>query len=501
MQTVPGCNLWWLALALWSTWLCGFITTTATAQSPDGPVISKPAVGLSGSGLRGLDRIGLPVAHVEQAIALSAGYGFLNDFGPAADDSHRVLGRAAVGLSLSESFAVAVEAAGRLDAHPSEPDNSSDSYISAVGEPRITGRFGHELSSTLQIGADLKVLIPGTSAPSIDPSGISVDLVGQAALLHSWPVSVHLLGGFRLDRTRNLSPDRTRLRVGDQIGLGLSEGNQVLMGVGVHYTATPALQTFAEWTYDWIYQEVAALESPMRLVLGVRYHLQDNLALSLLAQGSLSKRPELGPEAPLVPIEPRVQIIAGLRYAFGGPATEPTELDTRKASPLRGTLVDEDGKPVRGATIRLETSHSNRLLLSRSSASGAFHFPEVPHGPLVLMVAAKNYEPATWTAHHRLGATLAPHTLIARSTHGQLRGLIRSWSSKPLAALVWVQDMEKRTVAKLHAAADGTFQTELAPDTYLVRISATKHRPQVRQVEIRRRGVTVLNVDLRPSRK
>jgi hypothetical protein len=76
---------------------------------------------------------------------------------------------------------------------------------------------------------------------------------------------------------------------------------------------------------------------------------------------------------------------------------------------------------------------------------------------------------------------------------GQLRGLVRSLTGRPLAAELTIEPGGLRT----RCDARGQFEIDLPPGEYVVSITAPRHKRQSRRVKVEEDGVTIVNVDLR----
>ena len=469
-------------------------------------------IGLSGGALRGLDRIGLPVHGEGMAMAIGTGYGFTERFDEVAGTSHRVLGRAAISGGINDFLALAAEVNGHLDAHPGE---AGVAYVSAIGEPRLSARLGFEPTKDMQLGGELSVRFPGTAAPSLRLEATTAELLAQLALLHFRPLTLHAHAGFRLDNSEKVAPDLSRLRAGDRVGLGLSSAHQALLAIGAHHAFSDRWQAFAEASWDLMVEKAKLLQSPLRLGFGGRYGHPDALSLELLATFSLSRRPDIDPRKPLIPIEPRVQLVFGIRYAFQGlpqrraeRAPEPRPQPPKPppppptSGPLWGTVADGFNAPLANITVRLSDPAGGKERTATSDERGHFEFTDVPFGPVQLTANGEGFEEARWSVEHgeTQGAT-QPQVLLPSPTTGQLRGVIRSWNSEPLAANVRVKDSDRKVVFRGTADTSGKLALDLPPGRYEIHISAPGQQAQTRRVRLRERGVTILNVDLRPERR
>jgi hypothetical protein len=94
-------------------------------------------------------------------------------------------------------------------------------------------------------------------------------------------------------------------------------------------------------------------------------------------------------------------------------------------------------------------------------------------------------------------AVVLPLVMKKAIRPGQLRGLVRSFSGKPLAATIRVEPIGVETKTD----ADGTFQVEVPPGSYEIVVGAAGHAGQRRPVQVEENGVTILNADLRPGKE
>jgi hypothetical protein len=158
-----------------------------------------PALGTSGSGMRGLVFTGLPISEPELNLSLRLGYGMTEAF--TDDDGAHHRGQATFGAAYAPlpwlSFALRLD--GRLEMHPDDGEGPHDA---GFGDPRIYARAGHALSPELSIGGELGAWFPGTDAPSIEPGATSAEARGLFAYTPQgtgWTLLAS--AGFRLDNS------------------------------------------------------------------------------------------------------------------------------------------------------------------------------------------------------------------------------------------------------------------------------------------------------------
>jgi uncharacterized membrane protein len=93
---------------------------------------------------------------------------------------------------------------------------------------------------------------------------------------------------------------------------------------------------------------------------------------------------------------------------------------------------------------------------------------------------------------------VAARALVAKTSIGVLRGLIRSFASEPLeGAEVTAVEVKTGKATQIKADAEGEFEVELPPGRYRVTIRASGYRTHNRAMKIAANNVAILNVDLR----
>jgi Carboxypeptidase regulatory-like domain len=494
-------------------WTC-LLLTAATGLA----VGQAPPVGTASSGMRGLVHTGLPISTRELNLNGNAGYGFTEPIDPGESPHHR--GQASFGASIAPwpFLAFALRFDGRLEVHP---DDDGVTHSAGFGDPRLFVRAGHALSPSVSVGGELGVWFPGTEAPSLVPDATSP----EARVLFAYtpqgsPWALLAASGFRLDNSGNAAPDLTRLRLGDRVSLGMSDSNAVLIALGAARRFGSAVEVFAEASADLLVGPDAPelAQSPLRAALGGRYFLSRALQAEFTATVSLSQRPPVGPTDPLVPIEPRVQGVLGLRYSFdlepgatevapppdskpkAAVAVVPALPKSPQVATVAGVLTDDGGEPLPDARIRLRGADGVEHELI-SDAEGRYSFADVPVGPASLEVSATGFQTQAWEIDVQPGlAPEAARALVPKTDVGVLRGLVRSFTSEPLRAQIVVQDKRKKVVASLDSAEDGRFELELAPGNYRVTIKSSGFRVHERQIKVEGNGVSILNVDMREQK-
>lgn len=456
--------------------------------------------------LPGLVRLGVP-APLARGFALSAAgsYGYTGDVLGDADAHHRAGGTLALSFRPRAWLGLALRLDGRHDAHSGSSAGKDDGWI---GDTRLELRLVAPRAAALPAlawGGSVTAWFPSARPFSPEADAVSFDLEGWLG----WHVGSHLElvggAGVRLDRSAaSAPPDAERLSRADRLALGVGDGPMLLLGAGVFWTGRAAT-LYGEWTWDMPVGEGAPrpLESPMRADAGLRWRASSlgRPTFELSAEVALSKRPDLMAEVPLVPVEPRVTLLAAASWSFGGgravTIAHPPDGGGAVAAPptqhVRGRLVTPTGEPLAGVRVHIGDRATT------TDAQGGFELDGVPAGEVRLEADL----PLPWA---RISTTVvvggtAPLVLgdvpVERALPpGQIRGVVRTLTGKPVRADVTLLPIGQHLVA----GEAGDFRIDVPPGEYDVVVEAPGFAPQKRHVVVDENGVTVLNVDLRKAR-
>lgn len=146
------------------------------------------------------------------------------------------------------------------------------------------------------------------------------------------------------------------------------------------------------------------------------------------------------------------------------------DLRLTSAGGLSGTVTDEAGAPVRGATVILTSTAGAVVAARRSNERGAYVVTDVPPGQYTLTVTATGFDPTAVTIElPRTG--LARYDPVLGTQFGVLRGTaIHEADGRPLADIrVRLVDADGRHVATVHTGPDGRYEFgRLGGGRYLV---------------------------------
>ena len=482
------------------------------AADADVPVASDGA-----DALPDLVRVGV-AGPLDPGLTLSAlvGYGYTGAVIASSDSHQRAAVNVAGSVRLLPWLAVSARFSGRYDRHTAPPNGTDAGW---VGDPRAAIRAVTGLGGGLWLGAQVGVWLPGGDAPSIDPSAATVSARGLA----SWQVNHDLVLsgqlGYRLDRSARSAPDADLLSASDRLALGVSQFNAALVGAGASLAVSRRVAIAGEWSWDRMLGSGAprGRSSPMRVGAAVRVALAPGLDGQILGQVSLSRSPDLGAMAPLYPVEPRLLVMAGVTvHLFDSRSTRARaagehgadtgatgagehrgDAGASSAAPDTGSVEvavsGPDGTPVEGAEVTL-TQGQAAPRQAWTDAAGQARFDDVPVGQAHLAIRHAGDRDADLTVEVGANAAATGRVELEHALPpGQLRGVVRSFRGRPVAAQLTLAPLGLTVTCDAH----GEFQLDVPPGSYQVSIAAPGFARQTRRVKIEQNGVTILNVDLR----
>ncbi len=482
-------------------------------EAPPGvPEGNVAELGVAQDGLSGFIRTPSALrARRKIALAGNFAYGYTEDQGALDNGSHhRISGGVAVGVQPLDWLGFSAGLEGRADFH-GEDDLGPDDGKS--GQPRFGARATYAFSDDLGVGLDIRMGIPGSSAPSFDFGTLALDTTAIATyrFLEAFYVGTRL--GFRYDRSAQSIDDPGALRQGDRIAIGISEYNALLFALAFAYQRGP-LELLLDYSLDFLVGSGAPpfAQSPSRINMGARYAVLTSLQLEGGVEVVPSSRPPSAPTDPLVPIEPRLSVLLGVRYVL--PVWQKVSEETpsvagkAEAEPEAQTVTlalavvaSDDERPI-AASVTLQAvdapEDAERALYTReANADGTLTLSDLVPGEYTLSVTAEGFEPNVQklTLTSDVPSRELAIALDVAVPPGQLRGVIRSFNGVALSAQVKVSPGDHA----LSTDEDGEFSIDLEPGEYTVQIDATGYKPQTRTVVLEENGVTILNADLRKN--
>jgi hypothetical protein len=457
-------------------------------------------LGDTSAALPGIHRVGVAaVGRPRISGALTTGYGLTEAQSESDGTHHRFLAIPAIGFVPMRWVQGGFRADIRYDRHAEGEDG-------VVADPRFLLRAGEVLNGGFHLGAEAGVWVPGTETSGASFEAISPELRVLGALDRGrFLAASHV--GYRFDRSKAAGADADRLSFSDRLSVGLNEFDAALFGLGFAYGFGRTEALFEVSADVFVGSGAPAVtQSPLRASAGLRHAFFDSLALELLAEAVMSARPDLGPDAPLVAVEPRFTILTGLRSRFELVRASSVDVprDRVESSPTETpapeppetidytiTVVDEAGNPIAGARVQIQAGDVKREAVEPKR--GHYLFADVTPGRVTLTVQSDKHEPVQRDVEigQRSGEALQIR-VDPLLPSAQLRGLVRSADRKPLKASIRIEPL----AVEVTTDADGFFEVDVLPGKYDVVIDAAGYRPQSRRIEVEKDGVFVINAEL-----
>lgn len=469
-----------------------------------GPSLAVEA-GLGEAARPALRRVAAPEAGEPGSLAVAADLsGGVTEGLSDTDSAHtRVAAGVAATVDAARWLDFGARLRGRYDTHPRDADGKDDGFLF---QPELSTRLAWQ-SGALGYGFEAAAWLPGGADVSASLSGLSAD--GRVLLSHhSAKVLFAGYAGYRLDRSANVAGDVTRLRLGDRSALGLSDYDALLAGLGVGYVVGRAL-LFGEVSAQVLLGSPKLAASPLWLSVGGRLPfgppgLSGEVALDALA----SLRPEVANGTTLFPIEPRLTLNLGLRYRFGehqqsappAPAPAPPP-GPRAPSPalvvqpeptiVELELLDDRGQPLQRAQATVTQGDTETALVE--TTPGHYRLLDAHPGRAKLRVRAEGFQPLEREIDVSSGKTAKIDVSVEPALPaGQVRGLVRSFRGKPLAASIRLEP----SAVTAQTDGEGFFQIDVPPGEYEVVIEAPGYQAQRRRAKVEQQGVVIVNADL-----
>lgn len=380
-------------------------------------------------------RVPLLERHDRVRLVPSASYGFTESVLSTNDSHHRASVGAGVAASTESGFAGELRMDARYDKHLGDEKDDG-----GVIDARTLARYTRALNPKVALGAQLGLWVPGENAPKPAFAASTVDALAIVGLTPSERISFTFNAGYRLDQSAKSVSAPERLSEADWVGLGLSDFDALLLGLGLQHSLD-SFRWFGELTGDLLVGSGAPTltRSPLRVALGASTELGSPATRgSLIAQALLSKRVPVDVNAALVPFEPRFTMMFAVSQDFDWGQEQAVAEPTPTKAPEPERVAEPAPAPA----------------------------PAPPVLPL-----------------------------------GVLRVLVRDTDrGEAVAARVRVTTAAGEAVtAEQKPGPRGGIEVELTPGSYEVEISADGFASQRRRLSIDEHGVTVINIDLRPK--
>lgn len=477
------CRRWLTVRASLALVILTLVPALATADEGRG---SGDTFGLGSRALPALSRVAVagPLT-TGFAAAITAGVGYSGAVLDEDDAHQRASAKLAVSYRPVSWLGVALAMDGRFDHH----SGTAGSDSGWVGDPRAVVRASRQFSDSTSVGGELSLWLPGGDAPSVE---FDAATVGARLLVAYQPpakragVFGHL--GLLIDRSARSVTGAGTLSTADRLALEVADAHAVLLGAGASYDVGQS-QLFGELSWDLYIGNDAPppLASPLRVGAGAKMPVGDRYQLWGLFEVSPGSRPEIGPMAPLFPIEPRVRLAVGIGYAIPR-SRSPAHDGDHPMGQISGRVETADGAGVAGAVIEMGSRRVTTF------ADGTFVIESAPAGEVTVKVSGQGFRPGEATTTVTPGERATLHVVLAPDAPaGEVRGLVQSFAGAPLGATIRVAPGDKVVTA----GDDGRFAVDLAPGTYTVDITEDGYRHQQRTIVVEENGVTILNVDLR----
>jgi hypothetical protein len=453
----------------------------------------------------------------------------------------RALANVAGAYGITPTLTVGLSLDGYYDRHAGFPtgpssgcgDTCEEGY---VGAPHLSGRYVRRVGD-VAVGAHAELWIPGDQMPSLKLGATSLELRGLVSL-HVGPGLLSIDAGLRLDNTGKTTNDIVSLTVPDRVSYGSSDYHALV--AGLHYAVIVSSRL-------WVAGESSVARFIGRPPAG-RADLEDGRWLARLG-GSVGyaftphwhaiafidavKSPgvldtqAMANEIPLIPYEPVLTTGLGVQARFGGGSASPSRADAQRRScwdtpagceseeqplvgAIAGTVLDDDGKPLGGATVTITGKATGVSAMATTSADGTYAITNIRLGKrtltptrigptstdtleeteLEMRIEADGRDPVvSRITAPKPGQNAVPAvTLQPTLPSGQVKGIVRTRRGEPIAnAVIDVVPGEATAIS----GVDGTFAIDLVPGTYKVTAKAPGYKAQQLQVTIDPNGVSL----------
>jgi uncharacterized membrane protein len=154
-------------------------------------------------------------------------------------------------------------------------------------------------------------------------------------------------------------------------------------------------------------------------------------------------------------------------------------------------VTGQGGAKITGGAVEIRSGDKTERV--EAGEDGGFPARTLPAGTVHVTVSAEGFTPAERDISIEQGKKLElAIELSPAPPSGQLRGLVRSFNGRGVAASIRVDPLG----VEAKADTDGNFTIDVPPGNYEITIRAEHFKAQHRKVHIDQNGVTVLNAEL-----
>ena len=166
---------------------------------------------------------------------------------------------------------------------------------------------------------------------------------------------------------------------------------------------------------------------------------------------------------------------------------------------VHGRVRGGEGGPVAGAALTLIDLGGRQVDRASTRADGSYMLAAPGSGPYMLIAAADGHQPQAATV--MVGDEPLGYDVTLLGTSG-LSGIVRSATTgaRVKGAMVVVTDAHGEVIASAETGQDGEFSfDDLVSGTFVVAVSARRHRPCATPVDVAGQGTTHCEVELPPA--
>lgn len=487
---------------------------------------SRLEVGQSVVGQPGVVRTlaGTPAVRGTWVVGAAGAYGWqadvFEDDEATKDALHRSWGRLSLAYAPWTFLQVAISLDERVGTYVHEGAGRGNLVAGAVGDPRLSLRTGWRLGRGVSLGGQVGVLFPsglgvfeaagGAISPSVD---LAVSFTPER-----FPLGVHLQVGYLHNRTSEVfrgvqdPSDAAMALSGATVAM-----HHLTLGLAIEYRVGPAAP-YVELTGDVPFGARGPEHAWLLVGFGSRFWLGPRDAVQLTAglevralDGGFDPGRDplvvwespplvgamlgLSVRLPIRRAEPEGPVEGGAGAAGGAGGPGPGEgggATPAAAGRIIGRVTCADGPCGRGTVVEVVGTGGSPFAVDPEQ--GTFSTTELAAGTYSVVARGEGLEAQTQQVEVEAGAAAeVSFELESADVVTGIRGRVTDFSGAPLVAQVRIPDLD----IEIESNAEGLFEVEAPPGVYQVMIWARGHQTQTTSVEVTRRGMVVMNVELR----